>query len=202
MTEASDHEPVEGVAVAAIPEPGQLVEVRRRPWVVQDVNVSGVPGDPLSPLGQAVARYHLVTLSSVEDDALGDELRVVWEIELGVRIFEGWRLPEPTEGFDEPRRFDAFLDAVRWGAIQMPRVNLLVADEVGCGKTIEADLVVQELILCQRAHTVLIACPSALQIQWRDQMRDKFGLEFRIVDAASMKELRRSRGLHVNPWIR
>ena len=31
-------------------------------------------------------------------------------------------------------------------------------------------------------------------------MRDKFGLEFRIVDSSLMKELRRSRGLHVNPW--
>ena len=74
----------------------------------------------------------------------------------------------------------------------MPRANLLIADDVGLGKTIESGLVVQELILRQRVHSVLIVCPSALQIQWRDQMRDKFGLEFRIVDAALMKELRRS----------
>lgn len=51
-----------------------------------------------------------------------------------------------------------------------------------------------------RARTVLIVCPSALQMQWRDQMRDKFGLEFRIVDSDMMKQLRRKRGLHVNPW--
>src|SRR3989304_8396013 len=51
-----------------------------------------------------------------------------------------------------------------------------------------------------RARTVLIVCPSALQVQWRDQMRDKFGLEFRIVDSELMKHLRRKRGLHVNPW--
>ena len=82
----------------------------------------------------------------------------------------------------------------------MPRVNLLIADDVGLGKTIEAGLVIQELILRHRARTVLVVCPAGLQIQWRDQMRDKFGLEFRIVDSELMRELRRSRGIHANPW--
>ena len=229
MVEARVGEGVDTAFVVAVPEPGQLVEVRRRPFVVQDVIASGLPIDSLKSNGHTPVQ-HLVTLSSVEDDALGDELRVVWEIEPGARIYEGRRLPDPTHGFDEPRRLDAFLDAVRWGAIssadvnalqapfrsgiaiedyqldpvvraiQMPRVNLLVADDVGLGKTIESGLVAQELILRQRVHSVLIVCPSALQIQWRDQMRDKFGLDFRIVDATLMKELRRSRGLHVNPW--
>src|SRR6476659_7839404 len=82
----------------------------------------------------------------------------------------------------------------------MPRANLLIADDVGLGKTIESGLVVQELMLRHRVRTVLVVCPAALQIQWRDQMRDKFGLEFRIVDTALLKDLRRSRGIHANPW--
>ena len=77
-------------------------------------------------------------------------------------------------------------------ALRMPRVNLLIADDVGLGKTIEAGLVAQELILRHRARTILVVCPASLQIQWRDQMRDKFGLEFRIVDSELMRELRRS----------
>src|SRR5207244_13058334 len=85
-------------------------------------------------------------------------------------------------------------------ALQMPRVSLLVADDVGLGKTIEAGLVAQELILRHRARRILIVCPSALQIQWQEQMRDKFGLDFRIVDSSMMKDLRRRRGIHVNPW--
>ena len=72
-------------------------------------------------------------------------------------------------------------------AIQMPRVNLLIADDVGLGKTIEAGMVVLELIIRHRARRVLVVCPSSLQIQWRDQMRDKFGLDFRIVDSELMK---------------
>ena len=41
---------------------------------------------------------------------------------------------------------------------------------------------------------------SSLLIQWREQMRDKFGLEFRIVDSDLVRELRRTRGIHTNPW--
>ena len=48
-------------------------------------------------------------------------------------------------------------------------------------------MVVLELMLRHRANRVLVVCPSSLQIQWRDQMLDKFGLEFRIVDSALMK---------------
>jgi len=220
--------------VLHVPEPGQLVDVRQRRYVVVDVAQGVLPPNLLKTgsLGQAYQNHegqHLVTLTSVEDDALGEDLQVIWEVEPGARITEKNALPAPV-GFDAPHRLDTFLDAVRWGAassadvkalqspfrsgveledyqldpvaraIQMPRVNLLVADDVGLGKTIEAGLVCQELIIRHRARKILIVCPAALQVQWRDQMRDKFGLEFRIVDSDLMKNLRRERGLHVNPW--
>ncbi len=82
----------------------------------------------------------------------------------------------------------------------MPRVNLLIADDVGLGKTIEAGMTALELVLRHRVRRVLVACPASLQVQWKEQMRDKFGLDFRIVDSDLMKELRRKRGIHVNPW--
>lgn len=202
-----------------LPAPGQLVQARNRRFVVTAVEAGQTGSVP----------QHLVSMSSVEDDALGEELRVVWELEPGTSVLERASMPELT-GFDDPLQLDAFLNAVRWGAvsqtdtstlqapfragieiedyqldplaraIQMPRVSLLVADDVGLGKTIESGLVVQELMLRHRIRSVLIVCPSGLQIQWREQMRDKFGLDFRIIDSEAMKQLRRSRGLHVNPW--
>ena len=45
-------------------------------------------------------------------------------------------------------------------ALSMPRTNLLIADDVGLGKTIEAGLVMQELMLRHRARTMLIVCPA------------------------------------------
>ena len=213
--------------LTTIPEIGQIVTVRQRQYVVSEIQRSAIPSEILS--SNADNPQHLISLSSIEDDALGETLQVIWEIEPDARINEKSGFPEPT-GFDSPKRFDAFLNAVRWGAIssadirslqapfrsgitiedyqldplvravQMPRANLLIADDVGLGKTIEAGLIVQELILRNRARTILIVCPSSLQIQWREQMRDKFGLEFRIVDADQMKILRRTRGIHANPW--
>ncbi|MEU7810432.1 DISARM system SNF2-like helicase DrmD [Micromonospora chalcea] len=210
------------------PAPGQLVTVRNRRWVAADV-VRGeiASGDPHVFTGRAP---HLVTLVSVEDDARDEELRVIWELEPGRVVHDSATLPDPRHGFDDPGELDAFLDALRWGAIasadrtalqapfrsgieiedyqldpvvralSMPRTNLLIADDVGLGKTIEAGLVMQELTLRHRARTMLIVCPAGLTRQWRDEMRDKFGLDFRIVDAALLKELRRSRGLYANPW--
>jgi superfamily II DNA or RNA helicase len=215
------------VRIISIPEQGQLVDVRQSRFVVTDIQQMQLP--EMQVESGLKASQHLITLSSVEDDALGQELQVIWELEPGAHVYEKAELPEPT-GFDRPERLDAFLDAVRWGAasvadvrnvqspfrsgidiedyqldpvvraVQMPRVNLLIADDVGLGKTIEAGLVAQELILRQRARRILIVCPSSLQVQWQEQMRSKFGLDFRIVNSELMKGLRRRRGIHVNPW--
>ena len=202
------------------PVPGQLVEVRRRQWVVADVDAARL--DTGTP-------QHCVTLSSIDEDGLGEELQVVWEIEPGAQVIERAGLPSVT-GQDDSDTLDAFLDAVRWGAatnadrgflqapfrsgvsiedfqldplvraIDMARVNLLIADDVGLGKTIEAGLVIQELLLRHRARTVLIVCPASLQEKWRVEMLEKFGLDFRVVDTDYIKQLRRERGIHANPW--
>jgi superfamily II DNA or RNA helicase len=207
------------------PEAGQLARVRGRMWVVGDVArdaQAALDGRPVQ---------HLVSLISVEDDATGEELEVVWEIEPGTTVVERAELPRiAADAVDSPAELDAFLDAVRWGAVtsadqralqapfrsgitiedyqlepvvralRSPRTSLLIADDVGLGKTIEAGLVVQELLLRHRARTALVVCPAALQLQWRDEMRDKFGLEFRVVDRALLAQLRRTRGVGANPF--
>ena len=87
------------------PEPGQLVEVRRRQWVVADIQKSEVVAFP-------AAGQHYVKLSSIDEDGLGEELEVVWEIEPGAHVIERKGLPS-ISGYDDPQRLEAFLDAVR-----------------------------------------------------------------------------------------
>lgn len=76
----------------------------------------------------------------------------------------------------------------------------MIADDVGVGKTIEAGLVLQELLLRHRARTILIVCPATLQIKWQQAMAEKFGLEFRIPDSDTVREIRRTRGIRTNPF--
>jgi superfamily II DNA or RNA helicase len=204
----------------APPEENQLVRVRGRHWVVSEVQPNSL-GEP----------QHLVDLTSVEDDDLSQDLTIVWEVEPEAHVLRKETFPTPQRGrFDEPERLAAFLDAVRWGAVNsadsralqapfrsgitiedyqldpvvralsMPRVNLLIADDVGLGKTIEAGLVMQELLLRHRARSVIVVCPASLCVKWQAEMAQKFGLEFRIVDAELVRRLRRERGLAANPW--
>ncbi|MDP9427789.1 MAG: SNF2-related protein [Actinomycetota bacterium] len=104
-------------------------------------------------------------------------------------------VPEP-EGWDDPQTLGALIDAIRWGTVasadvttlqapfragiqikdyqlkpvakapRMPRVALLIADDVGLGKTGEAGLVIQEMLLRHRARLVLVVCPASLTIKW------------------------------------
>ena len=71
--------------------------------------------------------------------------------------------------------------------INSPNRRLLVADEVGLGKTIEAGHIMLELKARRELHNVLIVCPKSLQRKWKDELAFKFGLQFKIYD--SQKEL-------------
>ena len=71
--------------------------------------------------------------------------------------------------------------------LNSPNRRLLVADEVGLGKTIEAGHIMLELKARRELHHVLIVCPKSLQRKWKDELAFKFGLQFKIYD--SQKEL-------------
>ncbi|HOC94203.1 MAG TPA: DISARM system SNF2-like helicase DrmD [bacterium] len=85
-------------------------------------------------------------------------------------------------------------------SLLMPRVALLLADDVGLGKTIEAGLIVTELFSRRRIRRVLIICPASLQRQWRDEMHEKFHLDFNIINRDETFRLQRELGVDVNPW--
>ncbi len=85
-------------------------------------------------------------------------------------------------------------------ALRMPRVNLLIADDVGLGKTVEAGLVLSELLLRRRIRRVLVLTPASLRRQWSEEMQEKFSLPFEIVDRLSTEKLRRRQGMDANPW--
>ena len=212
--------PAAGPLPVRLPAIGELVQVRSRRWLVEEVVPPPEPGHS--------AR---VRLACADDDAQGQTLEVFWDCELDRRILEqeGWA-DLASRGFDAPRRFAAFLHTLRWNcvtatdpnlfqspfragitidayqmeplrkALRLPRVNLFIADDTGLGKTIEAGLIARELLLRKKAKTVVVAAPPSVLEQWQAEMADRFGLVFEILDRAYVARMRRERGFGVNPW--
>lgn len=62
------------------------------------------------------------------------------------------------------------------------RIRVLLADDVGLGKTIMIGMVLKELLLSSRIKKVLIVCPAGLQIQWKEELLYKFAEDFEIIN--------------------
>ena len=76
----------------------------------------------------------------------------------------------------------------------------LLADEVGLGKTIQAGLLVAELLAREPEARVLLVTPAGLREQWRDELRDRFSLDAEILDAGGLARATARLPPGVNPW--
>lgn len=107
------------------PGVGELVQVRSRQWLVEEVTAF----DGASPI---------VRLTCADDDAQGEELEILWDYEPDRRILEEERWDHLTSrGFDDPRRFAAFLDTLRWNTVTATDASLFQAP-FRAGITIDA----------------------------------------------------------------
>lgn len=73
--------------------------------------------------------------------------------------------------------------------LNSPTDALLIADEVGLGKTIEAGLIWTELRARLESNRLLVLCPKTLCDKWQMELDRRFGVDARIVDAAELIEL-------------
>ena len=85
-----------------------------------------------------------------------------------------------------PHQVEAALFALRSPVSK----GVLLADEVGLGKTIEAGLVMCQL-WAERKRKILIVCPASLRKQWQCELEDKFNLPCEIVDAKAARQLQK-----------
>jgi len=208
------------LAADILPVAGDVVRVRSRRYLVEEVTPPPNPGDDA-----------LVRLSCLEDDAEGEELQVLWEREVDAeRINEAdWSKLSRGE-FDPTKFFAAYYRTLRWNtvtstdpklfqapyragiridayqleplrkALLLPRVNLFIADDVGLGKTIEAGLIVRELLMRQRVRRIVVAAPPSVVLQWKEELDQRFGLTFVVFDRDYVRRMRMERGYGVNPW--
>jgi SNF2 family DNA or RNA helicase len=85
-------------------------------------------------------------------------------------------------------------------ALETPRVRMLLADDVGLGKTIEAGLILTELLARQMAARLLVICPASLREQWREALDYFFHIPARIISARHRREMERQLPAGANPW--
>ena len=67
--------------------------------------------------------------------------------------------------------------------------RLLIADEVGLGKTIQAGLVLAEILERTRRGRALILAPASLKEQWQEELRERFGIDAWLADSTSLARL-------------
>ncbi len=212
--------PGEGPAEPARLARGAVVLARHRRWLVTDVE-PGADHDDMT-------RVSLVCLDDDAQGRTAEVLWEL-ELGARVLAPEASGLGAPSR-LDDPEALAAYLHALAWNtvtatdgrlfqspfragihlkdyqlaplmkALELPRANLFIADDVGLGKTIEAGLIIQELLLRQRIDFVLVVCPAAVTTQWKAEMEARFGLRFEIYDRGFVARRRQERGFGVNPW--
>lgn len=111
-------------------------------------------------------------------DAPGDAFKLAaegWRINLA-HLFDPMMAVHTSNVEPLPHQITAVYESM------LPRQPLryVLADDPGAGKTIMAGLLIRELLMRADARRVLIVAPGSLVEQWQDEMREKFGLEFRI----------------------
>ena len=143
-----------------------------------------LPFDRVAPMGDR--RLHIVSPRTW--------LRVFGAAAAGTYPLGGLR--HAPSGIDLlPFQLEPALAVLRHGH---PR--LLIADDVGMGKTIEAAIVLRELSARADGFRALILVPAGLREQWRAELRGKFALEATIADAAWLRDSSRTLPPDINPW--
>ena len=77
-------------------------------------------------------------------------------------------------------------------ALKLSPVRLLIADDVGIGKTVEAGLIARELLDRGEVERLAVLCPPQLVEQWQEELRDKFHLEAEAVLPSTVSRLERA----------
>ncbi len=177
---------------------GSLVRVRGREWVVLPESTDellllrplGGSDDEITGICTALEAVEPATFALPDPSKVGDHrsCRLLRDaLRLGFRSSAG-----PFRSFGriavEPRPYQ--LVPLLMG-LQLDPVRLLIADDVGIGKTVEALLIARELIDRGECQRLTVLCPPHLAEQWQGEMREKFHLDAKLILPGTARRLER-----------
>lgn len=117
-------------------------------------------------------------------DTIDTLKRAFARIQLGGKMSEIFYSMDTTHTEFMPHQFKPVL-----AMLDSPSQGLLIADEVGLGKTIEAGLIWTELRFRKQARRLLVVCPAMLTEKWQYELRYRFGTAGTITDAAGLLKI-------------
>jgi len=187
-------------------KPGIIIKMRNRLWRVDEFNGMEVVATPIT--GDSTDKRTF--LSEVEDihEQRFEEINADLPGDLSAQ-----RLLLRAYQFDLIHGSAPFLSLHRSSvipynyqmvplvlALEKPNCRMLIGDDVGLGKTIEAGLIISELIQRGKVKRVLFLTPANLKPQWKEALDYFFHIKATIIDSFTRKEFEKELPAGANPW--
>jgi superfamily II DNA or RNA helicase len=197
------------MSVATLSKPGTLVRARGREWVVLPESIDdllmvrpvGGLDEEITGILPAVEPVESATFSLPSRDDVGD-------FQSGRLLRDAARLSTraaagPFRSFGriavEPRPYQLVPLMM---ALKLDPVRMLIADDVGIGKTIEAAVIARELLDRGEIRRLTVLCPPHLAEQWQRELAQKFHIEAELVLSSTIQRLERDLPVGVSVFDR
>jgi superfamily II DNA or RNA helicase len=195
------------MAAGPLLRPGQIIRARGESWVV-DRHVPGPQGSLLDvhgrgPANRGARASFLLPFELIEQLPSSDAPRVVgprtWRhrarsiLAGATPSYDALRAPARATLTILPFQLEPVLAIVRGVA-----ARVLIADEVGLGKTVQAGLIISEVLERRPDSHVLVVTPAGLRHQWQTELRERFALGVTLIDSESIT--RHAAQWNGNPW--
>jgi superfamily II DNA or RNA helicase len=177
---------------------GSLVSARGRDWVVLPESADdmlvlrplGGSDDDVAAVFPAFEDVQSAEFPPPSPDDLGDDLAAgMLRSALRIGFRSGAGPFRSLAGIAvEPRAYQLVPLMM---ALRQKTVRMLISDDVGIGKTVEAGLIASELLAQGSARKLAVLCSPALAEQWQEELRTKFGIDAELVLASTVSKLER-----------
>ncbi len=196
-----------------LPQPGSVLQVRSARWKVLATELTG-------------RGYRIVRCRGLSGITRRKESQFIWDLETGSKVLDPAKVtlvPDNSSGLMDTKLYleaafrntpttsrkpmalgKAAIDDLKFQylpvqmALGQDRVRLLIADDVGLGKTLEAGLITSELILRGRANRILVVTTRAMLTQFQKEFWTRFSIPLARLDSAAIQRMRNQIPAHYN----
>lgn len=198
---------------AQIPIAGSIIEVRSSTWKVQRIDTRN-------------NGFKIISCRGIDGIIKGKAASFVFQLEPSLKILDPAEIaliPDQSSGITDTKLYlaasfrttpttsrqpltlgRAAIDDLSFQhlpvemALKQDRVRLLIADDVGLGKTLEAGLIASELALRGRADRILVVTTRSMLVQFQKEIWTRFAIPLARLDSAAIRRMRNKIPSHYN----